>query len=1219
MERIVDPSRFLLLGGLTDWTQIHKQQGGRRRDPPAEAARKRCLRSTQLLQLRWLMSKTLGYPIEPFTVWRRPAGAPQAPEPVPFHFMFSPDGRNVCVLDAPRTQVYIEVRVQGTGNATFSALAGAPISSPYVAEAAVTPTTTRFTMSATQISCLVVPAGWTITQILGLDDSVAEAPDWERIETVGLPVDASWAGIGGFGAGQGFVSQPVDPVQAALARFLRGAPLFGWLDELRPGVPAPAWSLADPKAMIETLQAQLLPQLREMVATLPPGQHAGYHDDPVVLPSNGGNVAATLVHHPLDTLLYGAATDGLASLISGFGTAFEEALFFDDRTGRPRVAHDYMVTALYKDGPGLQPGPVEYAAILYAPSPLGGIPAPANLATAHAGLTSPATADQPWSAVTRVSWDALSNLLGMRVGAYAFAREGISPSTAAVALMRPRPLDTALQPIGLAMPEGNQARRHTTDGSYRLDAAFVPNTVSYAVAHHDLFGLFSPWSNVQATVSEPPVDKVPITMARLEVVNGGTGNLCPAALVFEFSWDWRIRTPDLVQVAGRLYAQAALGEPPSNLGVPTGLASTLANTGGLLTIDFSPDGSAVASAATPGLDASVQYLSPQGTQVLAAPTQDAGIRRYRVSVTGFALDFNAAGRQGMALWARGREARAPGRLGPWPSAPVIASTADPRPPVVVNTREFVQLASLADADGVHHAVLEWPSAPGAAGYFVYACAESKFLSDRGIDLPAQHITLEDRLRNLRDAYAADPNRRSFTRLNETAVAGTRMPVVLPRGTKEIHLFVVIGVSVGQVESTWPTDRLAFCAYAAPQLKVPEPPTLEVVRRFDESSNAYRALVRVRSTPGARVARIDLHRVRVPEAVGSVESMGPPVQSITGSSGAFTVTPTVSAVRGESQPIGTVRGLDDVSGSWKTVYYRAVAWGTEDLDRGLYAGRSASSALRAVVVPPAAPPALEDPAWSQAAAGSADVVVDTAVLVPIAETALGPHRISVEAIALRADGSTGVALAYPEPGATPDPEADRLDLLPEVPGGVWREATTPTTPGEPGRTPVRIRVPRASFDDALRVRVRLTDPLGRQTEHVLDVPPGSEPVVVQPPDILDPQVFSIAGRGRFLSFATTAPDTDADGRPYVLHVSVTQAVLGFPIRARLRVDIELANIRPIASVNSLVRDGSQIPLGRARVGGRTQISALLREAGPVAVSLEAPDGTTASWSTRTRNP
>jgi len=211
---------------------------------------------------------------------------------------------------------------------------------------------------------------------------------------------------------------------------------------------------------------------------------------------------------------------------------------------------------------------------------------------------------------------------------------------------------------------------------------------------------------------------------------------------------------------------------------------------------------------------------------------------------------------------------------------------------------------MADSAGLHHARLEWPAASGATGYFVYTTTEEKLRADRGMPSAPKSHTLSQRLAALRAAFAADPSRRSFTRVNAQPVPGTSMQVTLPRGSKEIHLYVVLGLSAGQVESAWPALgdpglRKRPIAYAAPQQVLPAPPDLEASRVLDDSAvpPAYRAQLQVRSKPGAAVTRIDLHRVRVPEAALALDTMGPPIAKLAGSTAVYTVTPTVSSEPG----------------------------------------------------------------------------------------------------------------------------------------------------------------------------------------------------------------------------------------------------------------------------------------------------------------------------------
>jgi hypothetical protein len=152
--------------------------------------------------------------------------------------------------------------------------------------------------------------------------------------------------------------------------------------------------------------------------------------------------------------------------------------------------------------------------------------------------------------------------------------------------------------------------------------------------------------------------------------------------------------------------------------------------------------------------------------------------------------------------------------------------------------------------------------------------------------------------SMRDIFEADTSRRSFTRLNDSpipAVAGPTMSaaVKIPRGSREIHLYLVLGVSAGQVESSWPEPgqpnvRKRPIAYAAPQIAAPSRPVLEAQRVLDKSADppTYRAALRVQTRPGATVSRVDIHRVRVVEASLSIDTMGPPLATVNGSGGGW---------------------------------------------------------------------------------------------------------------------------------------------------------------------------------------------------------------------------------------------------------------------------------------------------------------------------------------------
>jgi hypothetical protein len=1228
IQRLVDPHKFLLLGAITDWLGVYRRHIERVRSPKEIMARRK-LERARIVQLRWLIAPGVGYPTEPFKVWRRPAVPVKGEVTVSFSEL-NLIGIHVVVFDRP--QVFVRLTIQSTSGGSVMAFGGGPFSSAIVATTSLSAGIQTIQLSGPAVQSLVLPSGADLQAATGLDVVAAEDPNWELVEIVGLPVDSSWSGLFDLDAPQGLVAALGDPVDAALDRFRRGAPFYGWDEQITPTIIAPPWVLADPKAMIKVMQESMLDPLHQMISTEVPQNQAGFSVDhilPLIGDTTGVGDPVHATFQPLQTLIFGAATDPLASLISGFGTAFEDvdipAIQLADRTLFGDSTHsdwDFMVTAHFAAGLDGASSPVEYAAIVFAPGVDAGPPAPANLAASVEGLRSPVGIDDDWRGVVHVAWDRLDDSLPFRVGSYAFARAQQIPAGGVEPLMDPRPYDKpALQPISAttSLGEASTGRLLALDERYGVASAPDPNALLYGLSHQDLFGLWSAWSGTPLSIGEPAVRDVSIISTRLDVSPVPSG-VCPATLVLEFAWDWATRSPERIEFVGRLYGQTKLGDPPANLAVPAGLQISLSGGPGfVLKVGYGGAPPAVPDTGTAAVGATVEYVSLDGKTLEAAPVTPAGPRRYRVTLTGFSLDFTAAGRIGLALWARAMEHRSPGRVGAWSGQPAVASTADPRPPVILVEHEDVLLASMADASGVHHASLDWPAAPGAAGYFVYTTTEEKLLADRGLPSPLKSQTLSQRLTVLRDAFAADPSRRSFTRVNAQPISTASMPITLPRGSKEIHLYVVLGLSAGQVESAWPTMsdpnlRKRPIAYAAPQMVLPSPPDLEVSRVLDSSvmPPAYRAQLRVRSKPGAAVSRIDVHRVRVPDAALLLDTMGPPIARIAGSTGDYTVTPTVSSEAGVAQAIGTIAGRDAVEGSWKRVFYRAVAWAGNDPTRGQYGGRSPASALREVIVPPATPPNLSPLSWHWPGGPLADVQVEATTLAPIDETPLGPHRIVVSALAQHADGTTTDLFAYP---ATPA-DGDRLDGVPTVPpatsvSGLWRDT---------GSGALHLLLRRASTDDTLQVRFLLSDPLGRATERLIEVPPGI-PIVA--PDILVPTVTKMPGRGFLLQFRTSAPVPPTSIGPYVLTVGwVPGLILPSPFprppgpRRRnvpLSVVVALPDIAQVRLGEDLFADPATIPVRRAAgSSGQTLIGVALRgRSGAVTVGLGSPDGRSAS--------
>ena len=1211
MARLVDPNAFIGIGSVVDWAAVpgvHTSTGG-----VEKVAKNRGLDTSRVVQLRWAFDSTLGYPRTPFTVWTRQRGAKYtgvqySPFPGPLGV--------TLLLDRTYAEVVLSLSA-GPGGAAL-AWAGMPLGSPVVALGALAAGTAAVRLTAPSIRVLSLPAGSAVSAIQGRTYDDADDPAWTEVEIVGLPADGRSATATDLTSKQGMVTALTDPPSAALDRYRRGAPFSGWSDEITSGVSVEPWALADPMAIIKVFDGEMLDDFITMVDSVPSTQQDQQIFTRTLATPSGHTAQAQF--NPLRVLLYGACSDPLDALVTGFGTAYPMprapgvagigTTTHVSTTGNLLTAPDFMVTATFVDGNGKD---VERAALILGAGPTLPPPVPSAMAALTTGNQAPDVLDDPFRAVVTVSWDRPTALLPFLVGSHALARRAMVPTVAPELLMVARPLDTARQPLGATVSATTPNRRSLSDTAYGIDSTTDPNQLSYAVATQDVFGVWSLWGETGVAVTEPPVGHVTLTGPTFDTAVAA--GACPGTLTVDLSWNWASRSPQTIEVTGRTYPQTWPDDPPADLTPPPGNAFGTTGAGNLVTIAFAADGSITGVTPGAGLSATVDHVSVDGQSVVALPTQNRGARRYRLTLTGLSVDFPSSARWGLALWARGTEARATHRVGPWNTTPTVTSAADPRPPVITSSYEAVVLASMRDADGLHHANLTWSPMAGAVSYRVYTCAESTFRGFHNEREPLPSESLTTRLARLRALFGADPDRRPFTRMSTAAITGTSTPVTLPRGTKDIHLFVVIGASGGEVESDWPSTSDPLCskrfvAFAAPQTVAPAAPQIEVSRRTITTTTptSYAAAIRIRRAGEARIRQVDLHRVRVPLAATDVDMMGPAFAQVTGTAGGFTVTPAADGT------IDLVTGDDTSPGSWKPVFYRAVSWGADDADKGQYGVRSAASVVRSVVVPPAGDPDLPMPVWVLPTSGSANARLDVATTAPVDDTVLGPHRLEAEVLTVDAAGAQGAVPLQSWNAQTSTVTAAPIATwtLAQLPtaapaspdSGPWRDPTAA------GSTPVHLLVRRSDPTLSLRVRLRLTDPIGRMTERVLTIPPGSAASV--PPDIVNPVVQAVAG-GWILAFRTTVPDSTSDG-DYTLRVRFAAAAVppSRPPRAVITTSTLAALLVPPRFGNILAAPTPPIPLAHTRrLGGASTVLIGLRVPGSVQVSLVAPDGTTTS--------
>ena len=1127
MAFTVDTTRFQAEGAFLQWAVIAKRLG-------ALDANVRGL--APVLQLRWTLHPELGFPTEPFIVWRKHRSNNQ-PKPIQAEisnsFLFGA-GR---VADLQGTYTHVTLTLSGNAGVVYG-FVGSPWANTIVAMTSVAAGTNQIVnLSAPAIEGLVVSNGINIDAIAGIRaDDLSAASGWERYELVGLPVKRSeWTGqgIGRHGIEQGMFSALTDAESAAAQRLERGAPPVGWGSMIMAGLPAPPWSAPPTPALLADLQQSVLNDFRGVASLAPASQAAARVAKPIPPPENSSGEqmsgpGTTAQVSPLTMLYMAAGTDCFNALGLGFGTTYAVKIR-DPREGST-TDYDWMITARFENGPAGTGPAVEYAALVPAPQQAIATPAPASMAQQMAGVLRPRNRDDSWLGSVRVSWDRPIPIPLFRPRSFAFARAGVIPASPAVLLMSkraggaPRPIAINYH-VGPDDPEPN--RLSAVEREIPIPNDPGNRTLKYAAAQQDIYGQWSNWVAIDSTITQPAPDDVRIVSADFRYTSVPVPPIakCAANLVLEFLWDWRIRSPLVINFRGRLYAAAYHGAPPPDKTVPGGLQTTLGGplaTTFTLRFDITTAGGAPTSS-WPGYNPDVHCvaLDPAGDQQVAfGNAQGTGARRYRVTIPGFELDFASSGHLGLALWAQGQEAIAPMRVGNWSTEPSVIATSDPRPPLIVP--DIVSLSSLPDASGESHAVLKWSGSPGADGYFIYESTETKLLTAVGEPDPAPSKTLSERLTKLRQIFDAQPalRRSDFTRRNSTLIKGTSADVTLPRGSTAIHLYVVLGVSAGQVEAAWPASSTAMYAFAVPRVPKPGVPTVEVTRTLDRSVTpaVFRSQLKIATRKGPRVRRIDLHRVRVDDAAKELDTMGPPVLTLDASTPGWTVKSTTDTL---GSHIVTAAGLDTPSGSWKRVWYRAAAWSDADLLRGTLPARSPASSTAWVVIPPATLPDLSAITMDWPGTAPADVLLEWTSAAPVAKTALGPHTISIRARRV---------------GAPPGEESlieveSALSALavtqPSTGSGAWRvEGTKPTE--------YRAIVRRAALTHAVEVSVRITDPIGRTSESLAVIASGH----ILP----DPEITSVslqtapAPPGWQLSWASATPITPG---VYTLRVTVNR--------------------------------------------------------------------------------
>ena len=1141
--------------------------------------------------LRWATAPGVGLPSRAFKVWRRdslPFDGEEAMQLSDFDIAVGPGGVQVLSWDPPLAMVRMLITMPAQGGLVF-ACSGGPTIEHWTNVKQVEAGGHLVKIGAPNMTGLVIPGGATINSISGISgNDAANSNDWELVEVVGLPVEPSdWSGVGEHDQEQGLLSDGlVAPKDAALARYIRGRALLGWPAFIAPGILAPAFQLPTGPGLIQEMEEQILGQIRE-VADFAPNLMAAQRrtiEMPPPEDSNGtqAETAPTQADYsPLELLLTGATTDPNLSLILGYGTAIAQSGksmpfgAIDVLEGSDDV--DYMVTADWDQGFSGQGNPITLAALAIAPGPALAGGQPTGVSAVESMPMSPTQPDGDWRRSVRFLWQRVPKNGFFRIASYAAAKVPFVAGGQAELMNEARD-SGGFRPIAASQPPedaadeqpsasgplpGEKAHLSAVDRVVNIPPPNLPVhngliTMGYAACTQTIFGLWGNWAGTAITLREPNPNRVPILSASLtpDLVPAGPA---PGSLTIEFGWDWSVRRPASIVIGGRLYAAQKRSDPPPS-DVPTlQLPRNLGGADPAVVVSFAGEvPSGPAGSTIQGLTADGESFADFG------PAQGDEIRRYRITVPGFSLDFSGTPHIGLALWARAFELRAPGRIGPWTEHPYLIAASDPRPPEIVLTP--VNLASLPDARGESHGRIHWPPVANAAGYWIYEASETALRAALGLG-PASHgETLTNRLDEIRQAYDLNPVRSCFTRKFAALVQGSDLDVTLPKGSRDIHFFMVLAQSQTNLDSDWPSGPNAgdqLFDLAVPQVAKPQPPILEVRRILDDSVNppVLRALLTVTPRIGHRARRIVIFRTRVGEAAREVNTMGPPIADIMPGDPNWVVETETDSFAADH--IVRAEGTDTPQGSWRHVWYRAEVWSEPNPARALLAGRSDPSPAQRVVIPPPGLPDLGSIEFEWPGGSLANVMLRWTSRAPLADTPLGPHRMTIDVKAQGTPGLTPPLLS----GALP------LDQIPDAAGpdpvSWWRHGDAEAD----GTQEYRAIVQRPSADVGVAAGIRVHDPIGRISEELVTIPAGP---VDPAPAIINLAALDVGAGLRGIAWTGIVRLTETAGGTYEVSIRAEQLDDGpifVPALTSERREVSASRLaRPIATRSAIAAPG-----------------------------------------------
>ncbi|MCB9235564.1 MAG: hypothetical protein H6581_28165 [Bacteroidia bacterium] len=1031
---------------------------------------------SQPIALRWRVHPDLGFPREPFKVFRRHWDSIPPPSALsPLNAVYA--NQVVGWGNIPLIDFFVHVVPTAGNPCTLQAL-------DEHQEAIFGETVTvsggggTVRMHHPNICSFRITGSATLSNFKGLSmQDYARDTKWDLIEEVGLPYKLNEVVMPTYDAR--LQGKPTDLKPGHLAahdRLLIGLAFSESPNPLTAASdPTPPWNPPTPADVMAEIRAPgvALKLITDMLDSVDPNLFVGNQADySVDIPNDGisqeGGAASSEPSEfgvPVGSMfLLGAATDIHPSLALGFGTTdFPDPVFKQLKFLMParafQLQYDYMVMVPYLLPFGMK---VDVAA-LGSPS-IAEPPAPGGMSASTYQRNRGIDLDDQEREDVRVEWNRQPRYISPH-GFYVGIIEGANPP---VFLNAKRDSGAGFIPIlPASRPDGDlESEANVT---YIDTNRIVPFTGSrtdrYEVAVQDVFGRFSDWATVDHSLSPkgpdiPALLEVKILLDMATVAGRSVG----ASLQIDLVWDWEDRGPKQIQLRGKFFTGDDPGPAPAGMqkssGGPAGVTATL-------TFSQPLGGGQNELPVLAGSPGTVAILPPE--------SGDGEAVRYRVTLEGFTMDFSAVSRLYYAVYARAAEKVNPAVFS-GSSAGLSTVIVDPLPadPPVVSPD--LRWTALPDANGYARYKVAFPAQPYASGYLIYEATEAAMRNAAALGAPADEL-LTTRVLDLQGLPFAGDIIDTFSRMTRDPLPSPEIEVSLPGSVDGIYAYNFSTVTAENIEST----RSNTIYIAVPRRFTPGAPSLQVRQGETEGS----VNIQLEAGAGSPPASMELYRTRSSLLSLAVNKMGPPIIERTDPSWVKTAQNGDAVASGNDAAV-FFKVEDSVNPSWFPYYYRGIAWGVNDPVNGIYPGRSASSPVVHVLIPPADPPDLEPITVDESTDGSLWKISFRSK----AEWRLppaGPHKLSVQTV-----DRTGTTPSYTEHLSIDLPKVEELTGAPtEVAGQVYRHSRD----GD-GRWQYDVWFAKGDT----HVTVILTDPLQRRSVVKAELVPPV-PVAV-PPDLVD---------------------------------------------------------------------------------------------------------------------